>query len=121
MYEQIFIDSLNPAFNINKIAGKPPSRKGKSHKPSEAAKEKIKKAAYKREARRFEEICRSEMWIYEGILESGLSVRKFCELNNLTKNRASINRRFRRYVNDIKETTEKSTELDSATMDNQIR
>jgi len=102
-YEQIFIDKLSPVFNINLVAGKPPSQKGKKFTRSSIQIENYKKASLKRESERRKKIMQSEMWIYEGINSSGLSVRKFCELNNLTKNRTAINKRYRQYLNGIEE------------------
>jgi len=97
-YEQEHFDRLNPEFNIIKQAGWPPSRKGKYVVHSEKAKKNMTLAAQARGKKQREESFKKNLPIYEAIKQSGLSVRKFCALNNLMPNRTSYNAGYKKYL-----------------------
>ncbi len=97
-HEQEHFDRLNPEFNIIKIAGWPPSRKGKYVIHSEETKKNMAVAAQARGLRQQEESFQKNLSTYEAIKQSGLSVRKFCQQNNLMSNRTSYNTGYRKYL-----------------------
>ena len=98
--EQEHFDRLSPHFNIAKVAGKPPSRKGKTHIFTDAQKDNIRKAAVIRGAAQRQKTYEGNLTLYQEIESSGLSVRAFCKLRKLTPNRTSINKGYREYLNE---------------------
>lgn len=82
------------------VAGKPPSRKGKTQIFTDAQKENMKKAAVLRGKTQRQKSFEANLPLYREIQESGLSVRAFCRLHNMTPNRTSINKGYRKYLND---------------------
>lgn len=97
-YEQEHFDRLNPGFNLVKVAGWPPSRKGKYVVHSEETKKNMTVAAQARGKRQREENFKKDIPVYEAIKQSGLSVRKFCALNGLTPNRTKYSAGYRKYL-----------------------
>lgn len=98
--EQEHFDRLFPHFNIVMIAGKPPSRKGKTHIFTDLQKENMKKAAIARGEKQRQNTYEKNLPLYEQIKESGLSVRSFCRIYGMTSKRTSINNGYRKYLND---------------------
>jgi group I intron endonuclease len=98
--EQVFFDAVDPHFNVVKIAGKPPSRKGKTWCPTDTQRENIKKSAIIRGKKQVDKRFLDNTPLYEEIKNSGLSVRKFCALRGMMPNRTSINAGYRRYLSE---------------------
>ena len=103
LYEQFCLDNLNPYFNINRTAFKPPSRKNKTWKNTDTHRQNCKTAALLREKENLIKKFEEEKELYEKIKESNLSVRKFCALHGLMANRTSINKRYKKYLKFLEE------------------
>ena len=97
-HEQEHFDRLNPEFNLIKVAGWPPSRKGKHFFPTEENKKNMAIAAQARGQRQREENFQKNIPVYEAIKQSGLSVREFCRQNGLMSNRTKYNAGYREYL-----------------------
>jgi len=97
--EQEHFDRLSPHFNIVLVAGKPPSRKGKTQVFTASQKENMRKAAIARGKKQRQDTYEKSIPLYKQIEESGLSVRAFCKIHNMTPNRTSINKGYRKYLN----------------------
>lgn len=98
--EQEHFDRLCPHFNIIKIAGRPPSRKGKTHTFTDSQKENIKASALLRGTAQRQKNYEKSLPLLEEIKKSGLSVRAFCCSRGLMKNRSSISAKYRKFLNE---------------------
>ena len=104
-YEQQYFDREKPHYNIVKVAGKPPTRKGCTWTPTEAQKANMKVAAVERGARQRTETSEKLEQLCRQLHESGLSVRKFCKEFNPPTSRDYLNRAYREYKDALEETT----------------
>lgn len=105
--EQRYFDTVKPHYNIVMVAGKPPSRKGKTVIFTAEQRERCKESAKKRGAKQRQASKEAIKPLCEDILNSELSVRSYCKLHNLMPNRTSINKAYREYLGDLKETPTK--------------
>ncbi len=105
--EQEHFDRLMPHFNIVMVAGKPPSRKGKTQTFTNAQKENMKQAAILRGKIQRQKTYEDNLHLYNAIKESGLSVRAYCTIHNMTPNRTYINKGYREYLNETQSPAEK--------------
>lgn len=114
IYEQEHFERLSPEFNLVKIAGWPPSRKGKYVVHSEEAKKNMAVAAQVRGKRQRGETALRLISVCQELYESGLSIRKFCQLKAPNVSRHYLGIAYRDFLNGLKEESTELKQLDKS-------